>query len=195
MKSWSTAVFPITITTVLAGLTFWLLHATALKEESSDGKDRHDPDYMISGMQLNKLDKTGNLQYTLTATEARHYPDDDSTNITAPHLVYLNPKKPTLTVSAKAGEISSEGETVILRDDVQLKRDPTPLRAALFGYMPDLTVRTEEETAFTQSSVLFTQGKSWFKGDGMHLDNKTQTFVLKSRAAGQFESRKAKSKP
>jgi lipopolysaccharide export system protein LptC len=195
MKSWSTAVFPITITGVLAGLTFWLLHATTLNEEKSDGKDRHDPDYVINGMQLNKLDKTGNLQYTLTATEARHYPDDDSTEITAPHLVYLSPSKPKLTVTAKTAQISSEGETVYLRDDVQLKRDPTPLRAALFGYMPDLTVHTEEETASTRSTVLFTQGNSWLKGEGMRIDNKTQTYVLESRAAGQFESRKAKAKP
>ena len=67
MKAWSTAVFPISVLTTLAGLSFWLLHATSLDEPKRDGKDRHDPDYMINGMRLNKLDKTGRLQYTLTA--------------------------------------------------------------------------------------------------------------------------------
>ncbi len=192
MKSWSTAIFPIAILSVLAGLSFWLLRAIALPEVRSDGKDRHDPDYVISGMQLNKLNKAGQLQYTFSAKEARHYPDDDSTDVDAPHLVYFHPKRPTLTMSARTAEVSSEGETVFLRDDVRIRRDPTATRAALLGEMPDLTIQTEEETASTKSPVLFTQGASWLKGVGMHIDNKTQTYVLESRASGQFESRKTK---
>ncbi|MDQ5941384.1 MAG: lipopolysaccharide export system protein LptC, partial [Pseudomonadota bacterium] len=80
-------------------------------------------------------------------------------------------------------------------DDVQIKRDATPTRAALFGYMADLTIHTEEENASTKTPVLFTQGKSWLKGVGMHIDNKTQTYVLESQAVGQFESRTPKAKP
>jgi lipopolysaccharide export system protein LptC len=195
MKTWSTAIFPVSVLTVLAGLSFWLLQATALKEEHSDGKSRHDPDYVITGMRMNKLDKTGKLQYTLTAPETRHYPDDDSTDVVSPHLVYLNPKKPTLTISSQTAHISSEGETVYLRDDVRIKRDATAQRPALFGSMPDLTIQTEEETAYTASPVEFNQGNSWLKGVGMQLDNKAQTYVLQSQATGQFESRKARAKP
>lgn len=195
MKNWSTAIFPISVLSVLAGLSFWLVHATDLKEEKSDGKDRHDPDYIISGMQMNKLDKTGKLQYTFTARETRHYPDDDSTDVTLPHLTYFSPNKPTLTMSSLTAHINSEGEIVQMQDDVRIKRAATPTRAELFGYMPDLTIHTEEETAFTKSPVLFTQGKSWLKGVGMHIDNKTQTYQLQSQAVGQFESRKAKAKP
>ena len=195
MKAWSTAVFPISVLTVLAGLSFWLMHATALPDEKRDGKDRHDPDYVISGMEIRKLTKDGDLQYVLQATEARHFPDDDSTEIATPHLTYLNPKKPTMYLSAQRAHVSADGETVQLNDDVRVKRDPTETRAALFGYMPDLTVQTEEETGNTESPVTFTQGASWLKGVGMHLDNKTQTYVLKSQATGQFESRKAKTQP
>ncbi len=195
MKNWSTAIFPISVLSVLAGLSFWLVHATDLKEEKSDGKDRHDPDYIISGMKMNKLDKTGKLQYTFTARETRHYPDDDSTEVALPHLTYFSPSKPTLTMSSLTAHINSEGEIVQMQDDVRIKRAATPVRAELFGYMPDLTIHTEEETAFTKSPVLFTQGKSWLKGVGMHIDNKTQTYQLQSQAVGQFESRKAKAKP
>lgn len=195
MKSWSTSVFPISVLTVLAGLSFWLMRATALPDDQRDGKDRHDPDYVITGMEIRKLTKGGELQYVLVANEARHYPDDDSTDITSPYLTYFNPQKPNLYLSAQRARISADGETVQLNDDVRVKRDPTPDRLALFGYMPDLTINTEEETAFTGSPVRFTQGASWLKGVGMHLDNKTQTYILQSQATGQFESRKAKTKP
>lgn len=57
--NWSTSIFPIAVLSTLAGLSFWLLHATSLDEEKRDGKDRHDPDYIIRGVQFNKLDKTG----------------------------------------------------------------------------------------------------------------------------------------
>ncbi|MFC5302376.1 LPS export ABC transporter periplasmic protein LptC [Azospira restricta] len=195
MKTWSSAAFPLAVLTVLAGLTFWLVRATAFPDERNDGKDRHDPDYIISGMEIRKLTRDGELQYILKATEARHFPDDDATEIALPHLTYLNPKKPTMYLSAQRAHVSADGETVQLNDDVRVKRDPTPTRAALFGTMPDLTVQTEEETAYTASPVTFTQGASWLKGVGMHLDNKTQTYILESQATGQFESRKAKAKP
>ena len=194
MKAWSTAVFPISVLTTLAGLSFWLLHATSLDEPKRDGKDRHDPDYVISGMRLNKLDKTGRLQYTLTAKQVVHFPDDDSTDVTLPHLVYLSPSKPTLTMSSQTAHITSEGETVFMKDDVRIKRDATAARPALFGYMPDLTIQTEEETAETASAVRFTQGNSWLTGVDMKIDNKTQTYVLQSRARGEFESRKAQAR-
>ena len=192
MKSWSSAVFPLAIMATLAALTFWLLHATALPEEIDTGKRRHDPDYVITGMELRKLNKQGQLLYVLTADESRHYADDDSTDVVNPKLVYLHPSRPIMTITAKTAQVSSEGETVYLRDDVRLKRDPTKTKAALYGFMPELTVRPEEETAFTESPVEFYQGNSWLKGTGMQIDNRKQTYVLESQATGLFESRKAR---
>lgn len=194
MKSWSSAAFPLAILTVLAGLTFWLIHATALPSEQSDGKNRHDPDYVITGMNLRKLDKAGRLQYSLLATEGRHYPDDDSTDLDQPNFVYFHPSKPTMFMSAKTAQISADGEMVYLKDDVRLKRNPTPTRPVLNGFMPELTINTVDETAYTKSPVLFTEGKSWLQGVGMRIDNRTQNYVLESNAYGVFESRK-KAKP
>lgn len=194
MKNWSSAAFPIAVLAALAGLSFWLMHATELPDDGKDGKDRHDPDYIITAMEIRKLSAQGELQYVLVAKEARHYPDDDSTEVATPHLTYLDPKKPALQLSAERAQISADGEVVVLRDDVRIKREATPTRLALQGFMPDLTVNTDEETAVTGSPVRFTQGESWLRGTGMRLDNKTQTYVLQSQALGQFKSRKAKAK-
>jgi len=195
MKTWSTSIFPISVLSVLAGLSFWLMQATEMPAGKNDGKDRHDPDYIITGMEIRKLAKSGELQYVLVADEARHYPDDDSTEIARPFLTYHDPKKPRLYLSAEQARMSADGEIVRLEGDVRLRRDPTATRPALHGYMPDLTINTEEETAFTESPVRFTQGGSWLKGTGMKLDNKVQTYVLQSQATGQFESRKARRQP
>ena len=192
MKSWGSALFPLSILLALAGLTFWLRHAIELPEERKDGKTRHDADYVIEQVQLRKLDKTGRLQYTLNAPEVRHFPDDDTTDVKKPKLVYLPQNRPSITTSAERAHISQDGNQVDFYENVKIERAATPTQELMLATMPDLTVRPEDEQAFTKSPVLMTQGSSWLKGIGMHVDQKTQIYVLESRAVGQFESKQAK---
>ena len=192
MKHWGSALFPLAILLVLAALTFWLRHAIELPEPRRDGKHRHDPDYIIGNPQLRKLDKTGRLQYTLDAEEIRHFPDDDTTDVRLPRLVYLHPSKPSVTMSADRAHVSQDGKQVDLHDHVRVVRAATVRQEPLVATMPDLTVRPDDEKAFTRSPVLMTQGKSWLKGVGMQVDNKIQAYILESQATGQFESKFAK---
>ena len=98
-------------------------------------------------------------------------------------------------MSSMTAHITSEGETVFMKDDVRIKRDATARPPGAVRFMPDLTIQTEEETAETASAVRFVgQGNSWLTGVGMNIDNKTQTYVLQSRARGEFESRKAQAR-
>jgi len=192
MKSWGSAFFPLGILLALAGLTFWLRHAIELPEERKDGKTRHDADYVIEQVQLRKLDKTGRLQYTLNAPELRHYPDDDTTDVSKPKLVYLPQNRPSITTSAERAHVSQDGNQVDFYEDVKIERAATPTQELMLATMPDLTVRPEDQQAFTKSPVLITQGGSWLKGVGMHADQKMQIYVLESQAVGQFESKQAK---
>lgn len=192
MKNWGSALFPLSLLLALAGLTFWLRHAIELPEERKDGKNRHDADYVIDQPRLRKLDKTGRLQYTLDAVEIRHFPDDDTTDVTKPKLAYLHPTRPSVTTSAERAHVSEDGNQVVFYENVQIERAATPTQETMLATMSELTVRPEDEKAFTKSPVLMTQGKSWLKGVGMHADQKTQTYVLESQAVGQFESKHAK---
>lgn len=87
MKRWGSALFPLSLLLVLTGLTFWLRYATELPQTKHDGKLRHDPDYIVTDAILRKIDLTGRLKYTLSATDIRHYPDDESTDMLKPNLV------------------------------------------------------------------------------------------------------------
>jgi lipopolysaccharide export system protein LptC len=192
MKNWGSALFPLTIMLALAGLTFWLRHAIELPEERKDGKHRHDADYIIDQPQVRKLDKTGRLQYTLDALQIRHYPDDDTTDVAKPFLVNLQPGRPSVSIRSERAHVSQDGNQVDFYDDVKVQRAATPAQALMLASMAELTVRPEDEKAFTKSPVLITQGNSWLKGIGMRIDQKTQTYVLESKAIGQFESKTAK---
>lgn len=188
MRQWSTAVLPVGILLTLAALTFWLRYATEFPDARSDGKYRHDPDYIINHVTVRKLDKTGTLQHTLFADELRHYPDDDSTELIKPNLIYLQPARPQLTVKAAHGRLSSKAERIDLRDNVEVRRDAYGKHEPLLVQTSELTVLPDDEKAFTKSKVMITQGKSWITGVGMQVDNKLQTYLLEAEVSGLIES-------
>ncbi|MDR2614656.1 MAG: LPS export ABC transporter periplasmic protein LptC [Candidatus Accumulibacter sp.] len=191
MKHWGNALFPLSLLLVLTLLTFWLRYATELDEPNRDGKYRHDPDYVGSDIVLRKLDRNGQLKYTLRALEARHYPDDDTTDLSRPDLIHRNEEdgKPPVRITAARGHLSHDNERVDLYDNVRIYRPPSGKYDELIAIMNALTVFPNDETAFTRSPVSITQGKSWVKGVGMRVNNRTQTYVIESRAVGSLESK------
>jgi len=192
MKRWGSALFPLSLLLVLTGLTFWLRYASELPQTKHDGKLRHDPDYIVTDAILRKIDQTGRLKYTLSATDIRHYPDDESTDMLKPNLVHFQAKKPPVTMSAERGHISKDGEKVDLYENVRIRRSASAQYEELTAYTPELTILPDVEKAFTKSPVLITQGKSWMKGVGMQVDNLAQTYLLESQVVAVLESKHAK---
>ena len=194
MKHWGSAFFPLSLLLILALLTLWLRYATDLPQERRDGKNRHDPDYIVTDAKLRKLDETGQLSFTLNADEIRHYPDDDATELTRPLAVYLHPVKPPLTMSALRGHVNRDGKQVDLYENVRITRDAYAKTAAMTATTDQLIILPDDEIAFTKRPVLITQGNSWAKGVGMRVDNRAQTYVLESQAVAEIESNHAKKK-
>jgi len=203
MKHWGSALFPLSILLALTLLTFWLRYATELDEPRRDGKHRHDPDYIVSDAVLRKIDANGQLKYTLRAAEARHFPDDDTTDLLKPHLTQQptqqpdqSKKKAPVTVSADKGHLSNDNKRVDLTDNVFIHRPATDRDEELTASMPDLTVFPDDERAVTKSPVVLTKGRSWVKGVGMQVDNKAQTYLLESQVTGLLDRKPArKTKP
>lgn len=196
MKHWSSALFPLSLLLALTLLTFWLRYATEMETPKRDGKQRHDPDYILSDTTVRKLDSNGALQYTLRAVDVRHYPDDDTTDLMMPRLIHQDSGngKPPLTLSARRGHLSNDNKQVDLYEEVQIHRASSSKHEELTATMNELTVFPEEETAFTKSPVMITQGKSWVKGVGMRVNQRAQTYLIESRAVGFMESKHGKKK-
>lgn len=181
--------FPLAIFAALAALSLWLRHAIELPEAGRDGKGRHDPDYIIHDFRTIKLSPAGGPHHTLRASKLTHYPDDDSTAVERPQLTSLPAGKgggATVTMQANAARVSADGAQVVLLGDVQLERSPLADRALLRAEMDSLTVYPDAEKATTEAAVRISEGASRLNGTGMDVDQKAQTFVLRSQVTGTF---------
>lgn len=191
MKHWPSQLFPIILLALIAGLTFWLQTTINTENAGHDGKFRHDPDAIAENFVVRRFDETGQVKYRLIAPYLVHYPDDDSSELKSPKLISYRPDAAPVEVVAKNAKVTSKGETIFLWDEVILTRTASADRPAMVARMPDLTAQPDAGFAFTNSPVEITQGQSWIKGVGAHLDNNTSILVLKSQVTGLYIRPKA----
>ncbi len=186
MKHGPSQLFPLTLLTVLASLTFWLQSTMEPDRAPSDSQARHDPDAIAENVVIRRFDEYGQLRYRLSTPYMAHYPDDDTSQLRQPLLLSFRPNAPTLTLRADRALVSGKGETVRLHENVQLTRAAQGNKPPLIARMPELTIYPEQGLANTRSPVHITQGNSWLKGIGMQVDQNAATFVLLSNVQGAY---------
>lgn len=186
MRLSGAALLPLMILALLAGFTFWLEQTSQGEPRASGAKARHDPDFWVDRFTLRRFDTKGNLLHALTAKRLEHFPDDDSTEVAAPHLQSFG-RRETQTV-ANTAWLDKEGKHVRLEGDVRVIRpgegkDPeTVITTSVLHVTPD------DETAETSAPVTITQGQSVVHGaNGMELNNKTRVTVLLGPVEGTID--------
>ena len=191
MKSGSGQIFAIFLLALLAGLSFWLKKAVEPPSDAPSAKTRHEPDAIAENFTIRQYDAAGRVARRLSAPYMEHFPDDDSSVLKSPKLVRHKLDTPDMTLTGDRARVTSKGETVFLEDNVVATRAATADRQQLVARMPDLTVKPNDGVAYTASPVEITEGPSWMKGIGMHIDNDTSTFKLQSEVTGLLYPRRA----
>lgn len=189
--------FPLLLLGLLAGLSYWLELASRSPAGADDGKTRHDPDYIVGSFVAKRFDTDGNLQHSLSAEELRHFPDDDSSLVTAPRLTYH--RDPATTVSARTAHIGSKSEHVQLIDDVRIVRSGIQGKEDSVLATQQLDTWPDAEVAKSVHPVTMTQGRSIIQGSGFSMDGKVSYFILEGPVRGVFfrndKTTKASSQP
>ena len=191
MKTGSGQIFALLLLALLAGLSFWLKKAVEPPGEAPGSKTRHEPDAIAENFTVRQYDAGGRIARRLSAPYMEHFPDDDSSELKSPKLVRHKPDAPDMTLTGDRARVTSKGETVLLEENVVATRAATAERPQLVARMPDLTVKPDDGVAYTASPVEITEGPSWMKGTGMHIDNNTATFQLQSQVTGLLYPRRA----
>lgn len=187
MNDRSTSLLPMAMLVLLAALTFWL--SRLIEGDKPRAPLRHDPDYIVDRFELRRFDSGGKLQHTLTGERLVHYPDDDSTVVSAPRLTYH--QVAATEISARTAYIGRDGKEVDLIDSVRVIRHtgagdtaPTQIETGSLKIFPD------EERGLGRETVTITQGRSIVRGHGMEIDNRTGLSVLHGRVKGTLYSKR-----
>lgn len=170
MNSRSHSLFPAIVLILLAGVSVWLDRITRQDETVKVDKSLHEPDFTADKLTLRRYDLSGKTQYILVADRMIHYGDDESTELIRPRLDYLNRPEP-VRMESDFATVSKDGETVVLTDNVLLKRAAQPDK-------PEATLRTERMTVWpddermrSDAPVTLTQGKTVIVAERMESDN------------------------
>jgi lipopolysaccharide export system protein LptC len=186
----TTRLFPLALMLSLAGLTFWLDHQVSVEQGTHPSLRRHDPDYLVDNFTTTTYNREGKVETVLSAAKMQHYPDDDSTELTAPRVLQARPAQPRYTARADRGRVSREGDEIFLYDNVVLVREADATRPEARMSTSFLHILRDRNLVRTDREVLFEEPGRSLKGRGMEYFNATRELVLHADVQGSFESSK-----
>jgi lipopolysaccharide export system protein LptC len=188
LVSWS----PVLLLGGLAALTYWLDAQVQADTARRDGTMRHDADMYIENFRAVSFDADGALRQSLAAKRAEHHPDDESVDFTAPSLALTDPGRPRMAITAAAGTLSGDRETVVFRGNVRATRDALPDDAPAgndpkgpITFTADtLRVVPKKGRAETDGPVTVEEPRGIINAVGMAVDNEAHTIKLRSGVHG-----------
>lgn len=185
MKNLGTIAFPLTLVALLAAMTFWLERAANPQDPVRKAQKRHDPDFIVSEINIRHFGAAGEQKQSLLAATMTHYPDDDSTHITEPRLTYYKGRQNT-RMSAATARFTQDNKKLFLHGDVRLVKPAFQGLPATVMQTEALTVFPEQDIAQGTARVTITRGKSVVSGDSIQYNGNTSIAVLSGRVRGTF---------
>ena len=198
-RSWidrATAWSPVLLLGGLAALTYWLDAQVQPPAPRRDGSTRHDPDIIVEGVRVLKLDPDGRPLQMLSARRAEHFADDLTTDFSDIALAETRTGKPPVNITATQATLTGDRENVYFKGHVRLVREATPATAKEQATGP-MTLSTEylhvmpgKDLARTDKAVTITDPRGIINATGMEADSKAKTIKFNSGISGHMEPRK-----
>ena len=176
------SLFPLVVLTLLAGVSVWLDRVTQQPAAARTEK-AHEADFSADKLTVRRFDLTGKIQYILVADRMVHYADDETTELVRPRLNYLNRPEP-VWVESNFARVSKDGDTVVLSDNVFVRRDATASKHESTLRTEEMTVWPDDEKMRSDKPVTLTQGKTTIKAERMESDNIVGEVRLQGQVRG-----------
>jgi lipopolysaccharide export system protein LptC len=175
---------------VLLGGTYWLDQQVQPLPNKPDDARRHDPDYILDNFSAMSLNEQGAPRVLVAARKMEHYPDDDSTVLEDPHVYSLYANSPPISISAQNGEISKDGDRVILRDGVRIVRDADARQSEMTVSTNYLRVLPDRDIADTDSPITLSDAHTVINAVGMKLNYRTREITLLAQVRSRHDPAK-----
>jgi len=190
LVAWS----PVLLLGGLAALTYWLDAQVQGPVDRRDGSTRHDPDVFLENFRAITYDANGRPRETLAAKRAEHFPDDDSAEVSEPHLALTETGRPTVTVVSEKARLTGDRQNGYFEGAVKVHRDAEPEAPGNEHPAGPVTLTTEflhvvpkEYRVDTDRAVTIEETRGIIRGRGFTFDNKSKTVNLKSNVSGTLQ--------
>jgi lipopolysaccharide export system protein LptC len=174
----------------LVGITYWLNQQVQPEPGKPDGSQRHDPDAIMENFSAIRLNEQGAPRFIMAAKKMQHYPDDDSTTLEVPRLTTLSPDQPPIHIIARQGTVSSGGDEIFLRHDVEVLREASAQRGELRLHTEYLHVLPDRDWADTDRAITIVDAHNTVHAVGLEMDNKARTLKLLSQVRSEHAPNK-----
>jgi lipopolysaccharide export system protein LptC len=187
-KARSAIVFPITLLAILAILAAWINLIVQPPTPKPDGSSRHDPDYIVNNFVTTQTDINGKLRYTLAASEMKHFPDNDATELKQPRYTQYTIDKPYTRVEGQRGDVSRNGEEVKLYDQVKVTREAFAEKGEMTVETDYLEILPNQNLVRTDRPVIIRQApKTVIHATGMIYEKDKNTVTLLHKVKAHYE--------
>jgi lipopolysaccharide export system protein LptC len=173
------------------GLLAWWLGGELKTPAQRTGTQERRPDYTVDELTASMMDESGRLHRRLTASEARHYPDNSGSELDDPRLLLFEESAPPWVIRSARGWISEDGDELLLQGPVFIDRTADAQTRPVHLKTWELYVKPREDYAQTDQPVHLTSGADWLSSaNGARVwFGKTLRIVLLGRARAQIAVR------
>jgi len=173
----------LSIVIVFALITLWLQDAFKETPLVPKTKQKHFPDYFMEDFSVTQLNEQGIPAYVLRAARVQHYSDNNSSEITAPH-VEMHDQQGNWSIVAERAVIFGNTDIIHLYDQVKIRREKSAQREELTIDTSYLEIDTQKKIAETDRPAHISTGSMELDSQGMVFDGTRDILKLTSNVRG-----------
>jgi len=184
---------PIIFILLIATIVTVLLSEIDIGEnfEQKNKDDRsYQIDYYLKDMQALTLNALGNPDQKLQSKSVTHYKSDDTTAFDMPTINVFEESSSPWEITAKKGLMSSNGDLVLLKQNVKINKAGSEKKPSLKVVTANLKIRPNDGYAETDEAVRIDNGKNWLISVGMQAwFKKPSRIKLLANVKGYYDVR------
>lgn len=174
---------PLLIAALIALGTYWLAEQ-AQRIELQHAPSPLNPDFVVEGVRMSRMDANGAVQTIVSATRMTHVPQSDRAQLEQPRVLQSTPGKPPVNITADHGESINNAQIVNLDGHVVIERAAAGQAPPLIVHTDRLQVYPDDDVAKTDRDVTVAYGQSTIAGTGMQLSNADRKLIIEHKAHG-----------
>ena len=183
-----TSVRGLLLAVIGASLIWWAFEpAKKIRlSKTEETRKETDPDFYMTDVDSIQYNLNGDPEYQLSSNEISHYPHNDITDITLPHIIMYQEDGSPWRLSALRGRILPGGDVVELWDEVQVKYEPLDDSPAQLT-TESLRIFPDKEYAESDQAVMIETQQGTTTAIGLQADLKTNRMKLLKKVRGKYE--------